>query len=108
MPIIWYHRLGVRLLCQAQGTKASHQACGGGGGSMMDFYFWSYWVVSIGYYTHYMGVSFQRYLHVRLLGGISTGLAIVLQASIPIRKYLYVKRDETVRRVSSRHLALLM
>jgi hypothetical protein len=43
-----------------------------------------------------------------LLGGINTGLAIVLQASIPIRKYFYVERDETARKVSSRHLALLM
>jgi len=74
----------------------------------MDFYFWSYWVVSIGYYTHCVGVSFRGYLHVRLFGGISTGLAIVLQASILVRKYLYVKRDETMRKVSSRHLALLM
>ena len=43
-----------------------------------------------------------------LFGGISTGLTIVLQVSIPVRKYLYVERDETARRVSSRHLALLM
>ncbi len=43
-----------------------------------------------------------------LFGGISTGLAAVLQAGILVRKYLYVERDETTRRVSSRHLALLM
>jgi hypothetical protein len=43
-----------------------------------------------------------------LFGGINTGLAIVLQADIPVQKYLYVERDETVRRVSSHHLALLM
>jgi hypothetical protein len=43
-----------------------------------------------------------------LFGGISTGLAIVLQAGIPIRKYFYVERDEATKRVSSRHLALLM
>jgi hypothetical protein len=43
-----------------------------------------------------------------LFGGISIGLAIVLQAGIPVRKYLYVEKDETARRVSSRHLALLM
>ncbi len=43
-----------------------------------------------------------------LFGGISTGLVAVLQASIPVRKYLYVERDATARRVSSRHLALLM
>jgi hypothetical protein len=43
-----------------------------------------------------------------LFGGINTGLAIVLQASIPIRKYLYMERDETARRVSLHHLALLM
>jgi hypothetical protein len=43
-----------------------------------------------------------------LFGGISTGLVAVLQTGIPVRKYLYVERDETVRRVSSRHLALLM
>ncbi len=43
-----------------------------------------------------------------LFGGISTGLATVLQASIPVRKYFYVERDEATRRVSSRHLPLLM
>jgi hypothetical protein len=43
-----------------------------------------------------------------LFSGISTDLATVLQAGIPVWKYLYVERDETVRRVSSRHLALLM
>ncbi len=41
-----------------------------------------------------------------LFGGINTGLAVVLHAGIPVRKYLYVERDETARRVSSRHLAL--
>ncbi len=43
-----------------------------------------------------------------LFGGISTGLAVVLQAGIPVRKYLYMERDETAKRVSSCHLALLM
>ncbi len=43
-----------------------------------------------------------------LFGGISIGLVVVLQAGIPIRKYLYVERDEAARKVSSRHLALLM
>jgi hypothetical protein len=43
-----------------------------------------------------------------LFGGISTGLATVLQAGILVRKYFYVERDEAARRVSSRHLALLM
>ncbi len=43
-----------------------------------------------------------------LFGGISTGLAIVLHAGIPIRRYLYVERDETARRVSLHHHALLM
>jgi hypothetical protein len=43
-----------------------------------------------------------------LFGGISTGLVVVLQAGILIRKYLYVEKDEIARRVSSRHLALLM
>ncbi len=43
-----------------------------------------------------------------LFSGISTGLATVLQVGIPVRKYLYVERDETMRRVSSCHLALLM
>jgi hypothetical protein len=43
-----------------------------------------------------------------IFGGISTDLATMFQASIPIRKYLYVKRDDTVRQVSSRHLPLLM
>jgi hypothetical protein len=32
-----------------------------------------------------------------LFGGISTGLMAVLQAGIPVRKYLYVERDETTR-----------
>ncbi len=43
-----------------------------------------------------------------LFGGDSIGLAIVLQAGIPVQKYLYVEKDEIARRVSSRHLALLM
>ncbi len=43
-----------------------------------------------------------------LFGGISIDLATVLQAGILVWKYLYVERDETARRVSSRHLALLM
>jgi hypothetical protein len=43
-----------------------------------------------------------------LFGGISTSLAAVLQVGILVRKYLYVERDETARRVSSHHLALLM
>ncbi len=43
-----------------------------------------------------------------LFGGISTSLVTVLQAGILVWKYLYVERNETARRVSSRHLALLM
>ncbi len=43
-----------------------------------------------------------------LFGGINTGLATMLQAGILVRKYLHVERDETAKRVSSRHLALLM
>jgi hypothetical protein len=43
-----------------------------------------------------------------LFGGINTGLATWLQAGIPVWKYLYVERDETTRRVSSHHLAVLM
>jgi hypothetical protein len=43
-----------------------------------------------------------------LFGGISTDLATMLQASIPVRKYHYMERNETTTRVSSRHLALLM
>jgi hypothetical protein len=43
-----------------------------------------------------------------LFGGISTSLATLFQAGIPIRKYFYVEKDETTRRVSLRHLALLM
>ncbi len=43
-----------------------------------------------------------------LFGGINIGLATVPQAGIPVRKYLYVEKDETTRRVSSCHLALLM
>jgi hypothetical protein len=43
-----------------------------------------------------------------LFGGISTSLAAMLQVGILVRKYLYVERDETARRASSHHLALLM
>jgi hypothetical protein len=43
-----------------------------------------------------------------LFGGISTSLATVLQVNIPVRKHLYVERNEIVRRDLSRHLALLM
>ncbi len=43
-----------------------------------------------------------------LFGGINISLATVLQMGILVRKYLYVERDETVKRVSSRNLALLM
>jgi site-specific DNA-cytosine methylase len=43
-----------------------------------------------------------------LFGGINTSLATTLQAGIPVRKYLYVERDEIARKVSSCHLALLM
>jgi hypothetical protein len=43
-----------------------------------------------------------------LFGGINTGLAVMFQANIPVRKYLYMERDETARRVSLCHLALLM
>ncbi len=43
-----------------------------------------------------------------LFGGISTGLATVFQVGISVRKYLYVERNETGKRVSSCHLALLM
>ena len=35
-----------------------------------------------------------------LFGGISTGLAAVLQAGILVRKYLYVENDDTAHRVS--------
>jgi hypothetical protein len=43
-----------------------------------------------------------------LFGGTSTSLATMLQVGILVRKYLYMERDETARRVSSHHLALLM
>jgi hypothetical protein len=43
-----------------------------------------------------------------LFGGINISLATMLQAGILVRKYFYVERDEVVRRVSLRHLALLM
>jgi len=43
-----------------------------------------------------------------LFGGIDTGLPTVLQVGILVRKYLYVERDETAKRVSSHHLELLM
>jgi hypothetical protein len=51
---------------------------------------------------------FEGICVLNLFGGISTDLAIVFQAGNPVQKYLYVERDETARRVSSRHLALLM
>jgi len=43
-----------------------------------------------------------------IFGGISTDLATMFQVGILVRKYFYVERDETARRVSSCHLALLM
>jgi hypothetical protein len=43
-----------------------------------------------------------------LFGGISTDLTTILQVGILVWKYLYVERDETVKRVSSCHLTLLM
>ncbi len=43
-----------------------------------------------------------------LFGGISTSLATMLQAGILVRKYLYMERYETAKRVSLRHFALLM
>jgi hypothetical protein len=43
-----------------------------------------------------------------LFGWINTGLVVVLQVGIPVWKYFYMERDETARRVSSCHLALLM
>ncbi|PTQ40682.1 hypothetical protein MARPO_0038s0037 [Marchantia polymorpha] len=43
-----------------------------------------------------------------LFGGINTGLAAVLQSGILVRRYLYVEKDETARRVSSRHVTQLM
>src|SRR5450759_3065674 len=43
-----------------------------------------------------------------LFGGISIGLAAVLQASIRVHQYLYVEKDELARRASVRHVASLM
>ncbi len=43
-----------------------------------------------------------------LFGGIIISLATMLQAGIVVRKYFYVERDETAKKVSLRHLALLM
>ncbi|PTQ36558.1 hypothetical protein MARPO_0063s0090, partial [Marchantia polymorpha] len=43
-----------------------------------------------------------------LFGGISTGLAALLLSGILVRRYLYVEKDETARRVSSRHVTQLM
>ncbi len=39
-----------------------------------------------------------------LFGGISTGLAAVLQAGLKVQRYLYMERDETARRVSAHHV----
>ena len=43
-----------------------------------------------------------------LFGGMSTGLAAVLQAGIRVRGYLYVETDEDARRISLRHVAQLV
>jgi len=43
-----------------------------------------------------------------LFGGISIGLIAVFQVGILVRKYLYGERNETAKRVSPRHLALLI
>ncbi len=43
-----------------------------------------------------------------LFGGISTGLAAVLQAGIRVHQYLYVEKDEASRRASLRHVASLV
>jgi site-specific DNA-cytosine methylase len=43
-----------------------------------------------------------------LFGGISTGLATVLQAGIRVHQYLYVEKDEASRRASLRHVASLV
>lgn len=43
-----------------------------------------------------------------LFGGISTGLAVVLQAGIRVHQYLYVEKDEASRRASLRHVASLV
>jgi hypothetical protein len=51
-----------RLVSQA--WREAFGACGGGGGSTTDSYFWSCWVVSVGYYTHCVGISFRGYLRV--------------------------------------------
>jgi hypothetical protein len=76
---------------------------------MMDSYFWSCWVISIGYITPIVWEYPSEGICVLdLFGGINTGLATMLQVTIPIRKYLYVERDETAGRVSSCHFALLM
>jgi hypothetical protein len=52
--------------------------------------------------------TFEGICMLDLFSGISTGLVAMFQEGITILKYLYVERDETTRRVSSRHLALLM
>jgi hypothetical protein len=43
-----------------------------------------------------------------LFGGISIGLAAVLQAGIRVHQYLYVEKDEIAKRASLRHVAILM
>jgi hypothetical protein len=43
-----------------------------------------------------------------LFGGMSTGLAAVLQAGLRVRRYAYVERDETARRVSLHHISGLL
>jgi len=47
---------------------------------------------------------FEGICMLNILGGVNTSLVIVLQVGIPVQKCLYVEKDETASKVSSRHL----
>lgn len=41
-------------------------------------------------------------------GAINLSLPALLQSDIPVRKYLYVEKDETACQISTRHVTQLM
>jgi len=55
-----------------------------------------------------VGVSLRGYLRVGFIWWDQHRFGSMLQAGIPVWKYLYVERDDIAMRVSSCHLALLM
>jgi hypothetical protein len=55
-----------------------------------------------------VGISFGGYLRVGSIWWDQHWFGNSAFVGIPVRKYLYVERDEVARRVSFHHLALLM